>query len=191
MESCENLSRAIRFEEPEWIPMVFHINGACWNHYNHDELQSLMVEHPLLFPGYTPVEKVNPHYSPVQLKDAPYKDPWGCIWETLEDGITGSVHQHPLADWSKLEGYQPPNPEITDGLVSIDWTQEAERIAKEKEAGGLGMGHLRHGHTFLQLCDIRGYENLIFDMVDDEPNLWKLIDMLEEFNLAQKKAGFQ
>jgi hypothetical protein len=30
-----------------------------------------MVEHPLLFPGYRPVEKVVPHLSPVQRKDQP------------------------------------------------------------------------------------------------------------------------
>lgn len=45
------------------------------------------------------------------------------------------------------------------------------------------MGALRHGHTFLQLCDIRGYENILFDMVDEEPKLIKLISMLEEYNL--------
>ncbi|HHH76028.1 MAG TPA: hypothetical protein ENL03_03270, partial [Phycisphaerae bacterium] len=30
--------------------------------------------------------------------------------------------------------------------------------------------------------DIRGYENLLFDMVDEEPNLTKLIEMVENFN---------
>ena len=44
------------------------------------------------------------------------------------------------------------------------------------------MGGLRHGHTFLQLCDLRGYENLLFDMADEEPRLLDLIDRLEDFN---------
>jgi hypothetical protein len=42
----ENLRRAILFKKPDWIPVEFHINGACWNHYPHDALQELMVEHP-------------------------------------------------------------------------------------------------------------------------------------------------
>ena len=54
MNAAENLKRAVRFEKPEWIPMVFHINPSCWNHYPHDALQELMAAHPLLFPGSWP-----------------------------------------------------------------------------------------------------------------------------------------
>ena len=39
------------------------------------------------------------------------------------------------------------------------------------------------GLTFLQLSDLRGYENLMFDMADDEPLLWELIAGVEAFNL--------
>ena len=184
MTPGENLRRAIRFERPEWIPMEFHINGACWNHYPHDALQELMVAHPLLFPGYEPVERFEPEFSPVQLKDQPYTDPWGCVYQTLENGITGSVHQHPLADWAAFDTYEAPDPETTNGLVPIDWAAEANRLADAKADGGMAMAFLRHGHTFLQLMDIRGYENLMYDMVDEEPRLWKLIEMLKRFNLA-------
>jgi len=185
MTPGENLKRAIRFERPEWIPMEFHINGACWAHYPHDALQELLVTHPLLFPGYEPVDKVAPEFSPVQRKDYPYTDPWGCVWQTMEDGITGSVHQHPLGDWAAFESYSPPDPDVCNGLVSVDWDAEAQRLAAAKAEGGLGMAHLRHGHTFLQLVDIRGYENLMYDMIDNEPRLWQLIEMIEAFNLAQ------
>ena len=184
MTAGENLKRAIRFERPEYIPVEFHINPACWNHYPHDALQELMVEHPLLFPGYEPVKTVEPDFAPVQLKDHPYTDAWGCVWQTLEDGITGSVHQHPLADWAAFDNYIAPDPEVTNGLVPIDWAQEAKRLQAAKSAGNLSMAFLRHGHTFLQLVDIRGYENLMFDMIDEEPRLMQLIEMLEEFNLA-------
>ncbi len=52
MNQRENLLRAVRFETPETIPMVFHINPACWQHYPHDALQELIAAHPLLFPDY-------------------------------------------------------------------------------------------------------------------------------------------
>lgn len=42
--------------------------------------------------------------------------------------------------------------------------------------GGLSIGDLRHGHTFLQLSDMRVYMNLMYDIADDEPLLWDLID---------------
>ncbi len=184
MTPSENLRRAVRFERPDWIPMTFHINPACWNHYPHDALQELMVDHPLLFPGYQPVETVEPHFTPVQLKDHPYTDGWGCVWETMEDGVTGMVHQHPLADWSAFETYEPPDPEVSNGLVPIDWDAIARNMSERKGRGELVKAGLRHGHTFLQLIDIRGYENLVFDMADEEPRLWRLIEMIEAFNLT-------
>ena len=37
--SRDNLLRAIRFEKPDYIPMTFHINAACWNHYDQNALR--------------------------------------------------------------------------------------------------------------------------------------------------------
>ncbi|MBT7702592.1 MAG: hypothetical protein HN700_20065 [Verrucomicrobia bacterium] len=182
MTSSENIRRAIRFERPECIPMNFHINAACWNHYDQNALQDLMEGHPFLFPNFTRQEKVSPGYGITQRKDEPYTDPWGCVWETTEDGITGSVHQHPLADWAALDDYVAPDPDKTDGTHPVDWPQIRERVKRQKENGDLVSGGLPHGHTFLRLQDIRGYENLMFDMVDERPELSRLIEMVEEFN---------
>ncbi len=185
LNARENYLRAVRFERPEYIPTNFHINGACWHHYPHDALVELMAEHPMLFPDFEKTsEKVVPNYSPVQRAGKPYTDPWRCTWETTDDGITGTVTKHPLADWNDFEGFVPPDPETTNGLVPIDWDDIAERIRQDKEDGRLVARGMRHGHTFMQLCDLRGYENLMFDMVDDEPRLGRLIEMLEQFNMA-------
>ena len=64
MNQRENLLRAVRFETPESIPMVFHINPACWQHYPHDALQELVAAHPLLFPDFAPLARVTPTFSP-------------------------------------------------------------------------------------------------------------------------------
>lgn len=165
--------------------MTFHINPACWQHYPQDALQELMAGHPLLFPDFVPTAgKVVPEFSLVQRADQPYTDPWGCTWRTSEDGITGTVTGHPLADWAAFEGYRAPDPDRTDGLGPIDWAQVAREIREARAQGKLLQTGLRHGHTFLQLCDIRGYQALVFDMADDEPRLRRLIAMLEDFNLA-------
>ncbi|RPI21559.1 MAG: hypothetical protein EHM61_24450, partial [Acidobacteria bacterium] len=100
------------------------------------------------------------------------------------DGITGCVTTHPLADWAAFDAYLPPDPERTDGLVPVDWKEVAANMRAAKGCGDLGQASLRHGHTFMQLCDIRGYENLLLDMADGEPRLARLVDMLEGFNLA-------
>jgi uroporphyrinogen decarboxylase len=45
-------------------------------------------------------------------------------------------------------------------------------------------GALRHGHTFLTLIYLCGYEQVILDMADGEPRLLRLIQMVEGFNRA-------
>ena len=178
-----NYMRAAFFECPDYIPLVFNINDACWHHYPQDALLDLMEEHKLLFPNFErPKTPFVPGYHPVARKDAPFTDDFGCVWTTTDDGIVGTVTKHPLADWSSLESYVPPNPELCMGIGPIDWAKEAKHIAKAKAESGFVLALLRHGHTFLQLCDIRGYENLIMDMADDEPKLWTLIEIVENFN---------
>jgi len=182
MTSRENTLRAIRFEQPDYIPMAFHINASCWHHYDQNALQDLQESHPFLFPNFARQEKVTPHYGLNQRKAEPYTDPWGCVWLTSDNGITGSVHGHPLLDWENFASYTPPDPETTDGTYTVDWQKIEVRVRRQRENGELVGGGLPHGHTFLRLQDIRGYENLMLDMIDEEPRLSRLIDMIEEFN---------
>lgn len=182
MHSRDNILRAVRFEHPDLIPMCFHINGACWNHYPQDALQELMVEHPLLFPGYQQVDTVEPVFGGNCKAGTPYTDNWGCVWETTEDGIMGSVRQHSLADWAAFDRFTAPDPETQHGQWSVDWAEMARHYAQARAEGRLVAGSLHHGHTFLTLCDIRGYEGLIMDLVDEEPRVFRLIEMVEAFN---------
>jgi uroporphyrinogen decarboxylase len=180
-----NLIKAIRFEYPDHIPMTFHINDACWSHYPQEQLLDLMESHSFLFPDFErPALPYTPDYLPNARMGAPYTDSFGCVWTTADDGIVGVVTKHPLASWDAWADYDMPNPERTDGMEAVGWAAEEARVKDARASGAVTTGGLRHGHTFLQLCDLRGYENLIFDMAEDEPRLDELIERLEAFNLA-------
>ena len=182
----DNFTRAARFERPDYIPMRFHINSACWHHYDNDSLFDLMEEHKLLFPDFKrPDAGWKPKYPLVARRDEPYTDVMGCTWVTSDDGITGTVTGHPLADWSAFgTTWRIADPNTTDGLYKVDWAEREKRWAEIKNNGGSFRCGLRHGHTFLQLCDLRGYENLLCDMYDEEPLVDELIDQLTDFNLS-------
>ena len=183
MNKKENYLRAVRFERPDYIPMTFGMNDACYQAYPQEALFELIEQHPLLFPDFQkPALPFTPEFASVARKDAPYRDDFGCVWETTVDGITGTVTGHPLADWNNFATYQAPNPDVCMGIGPVDWKKIQDEIQNTPDE--LHMGGLRHGHTFLQLCDIRGYENLLFDMMDEEPRLWELIQLVEEFNLG-------
>jgi len=186
----ECILKAIRFEGPDYIPMTFHINDACWHSYPQDFLFDQMESHAFLFPGFVRPEGVQvPDYSRDARRDEPFLDDWGCLWETKEDGIVGIVTAHPLEDWAAFDSYRAPDPEHRTGMGPARWAEVAAGFAAATAKGELAIGSLVHGHTFLRLCDLRGYENLVYDMADAQPRLLRLVAMLEDFN-ARTVRGF-
>lgn len=178
-----NQHRAIFFEKPDYIPMRFGINDSCWHHYPQEWLIEQMLRHPLLFPNFEPPKlPFMPNYGVYARKDEPFTDDFGCLWVTADDGITGTVVKHPLADWDAYKEYVFPNPECQMGIGSIDWDDTKKCLQERRARGEFVSAGLRHGHTFLQLSDMRGYTNLLYDMMDEEPLLWDLIERLEAFN---------
>jgi uroporphyrinogen-III decarboxylase len=91
-----------------------------------------------------------------------------------------------LAEWDSFDTWKAsaPDPGICSGLGPLDWAKKKTDIEARHGRDELVMEGLRHGHTFLQLSDIRGYQNLLFDFADEEPRLWELIDIVERFNMA-------
>jgi len=178
----QNTLKAIRFERPEYIPVVFWVNPACWHHYEPEILFGLMAEHHILFPDFNPNNEQLPEIAPWERAGVPYTDAWGCVWETTDDGITGTVTRHPLADWRALESFIAPDPAETNGIAKIDWSAIKKRILKARTEGKYYVGSLEHGHTFQRLGYLRGYENLLLDMADGQAKLWRLIEMVETFN---------
>ena len=158
MNDSENTLRAARFENPERIPVSVEIASGCWDYYPQSALQELMGTHPILFPGFRKKEeKITPRYAPWRRAGQPYTDSWGCVWETAENGITGAVVKHALADWDLFKGYLPPSPEDQDGWGPIDWASLRKRISEARTTGRLARGELRHGHTFLTLTYLRSH----------------------------------
>lgn len=181
----ENYIRAARFERPDYIPVTFSINDACWRHYPQAALFSLMEGHPFLFPHFhRPAEPYQPVFAPDARENAPFTDDFGCVWATSEDGITGTVVSHPLAEWEAYGNYALPDAARSTGMGPVDWEEEKRKAAALRAEGGLVDCRLHHGHTFLRLCDLRGYEALLFDMADGEPMLDQLVERLEAFNQA-------
>lgn len=185
MKARENYIRTVTFQNPEWIPVHFVINKSCYFTYDQNFLFDEMEKHKLLFPNFQrPQGKYVPELSGVNKTGARFYDGFGCGWETTMDGITGTVVESPLQDISKADEFPFPDPEKNNGLNPIDWEKEKARIQRNKENGYLTIGGLRHGHTFLQMCDIRGYENFIFDMMDEEAYLKPFMEKLTDFNCA-------
>ncbi len=195
----ENMLRTIFFQKPDCIPMNYAINASCYFQYGLDELFDLKERHPALFPGFVRpkdnaafLEELSAGMPGVGREGVPFTDDFGCVWQTPMMGLTGTVTGHPLADLSAFEHYRFPDPEVCMGIGPVDWEAESRRIAEAKAAGHFTAGGLRHGHTFLQLTDLCGYQNFLYAMMDEDPVLEPLIRGVNDFNCAilQKYIGF-
>lgn len=184
MESRETILNCVHFNRPDYIPMTFHINTASWDHYPREFLLEQMAQHSFLFPEFDATTFQIPVHPTFARADVPFVDPWHCRWETPMDGLMGVVTRHPLETWDDFERYAPPDPEKTTHWGPIDWSSGAKAENPLGFMKALRSAEIGHGHTFLKLIDLRGYENVLFDMADDRPELVKLLDMLEVFNTA-------
>jgi len=190
MNHKENMIRAYRRQKPEWIPVASGLPYLDWEKFGYDvdELESVCLRHEILFPGFARGNLRKNHENvpglfPDMVENRRYTDYWGCVWETKHTGMVGAVVYHPLVDYSALESFKAPDSGKCNGLHIIDW-EELERhsgLAKQYD-GFFGMG-LPHGHTFLRLSDLRGYQNLILDMASEEPGLETLIGVVVDFNM--------
>ena len=187
----ENTLCAILFQTPEYIPVTYKINPSYYFANDVEAVLDFQERHPLLFPDFVRVEgetflkNLRNSLHPVMRKDQPFVDDFGCTWETSMEGMTGLVTRHPLEDLDDFASYRFPDPETRMGIGAIHWDAVRSDVAAAKARGELTVGKLRHGHTFLQLCDICGYENFLYAMMDEEPVLEQLLQGVETFNCAQ------
>ena len=196
MTERENMMRTIFFQKPDYIPVHMVLGGAYYYwwydmHGNLDDVFAVQERHPYLFKNlvrpkdtHAYIEEMRSKLPGLARKNCHYKDDFGCIWESSMDGITGTVTGHPLADLSNFASYQFPDPEVCMGIGPVNWKKERERIEAAKAAGSFVSAGLRHGHTYLQLTDLCGYENFTYYMMDEEPELEPLIKGVTDFNCA-------
>ncbi len=184
----ENYLRAVEFRYPEWIPCSVNFLPVAWKKHR-ERLEALVIRHPLIFGSY---EKGNRDFDampPVYRGGEHYTDNWGCTWYGVQDGIEGQVVEHPLEQWSSLENYQPPDPMLKTERGETNWERSKE-IAEERRKNGLlvlGDGE----RLFDRLYFLRGFANLMHDIVRDAPQLPRLIKMLEDHEMRLIDMGLE
>lgn len=194
MTDKENRIRAWRRQSPQWIPIGSGLPFLDWATFGYDEneLENICIKHEILFPGYQKGAIKRNHDMiftnfPDLVAAKPYTDGWGCNWETPFTGMVGAIKVHPFENWDNFENFKSPDIENNDGMRPIDWTALKECSEISKKYDGFFMCGLPHGHTFLRAQDLRGYTNFIMDMVDEDPNIIELLDVITNFNVELVK----
>lgn len=116
----------------------------------------------------------------VHLKDGPRskahteRDEWGCLWHYPGRGMAGQAVEFPLEDWNSLETWNHPTPE--------DARKKAmNEIEKQDNSAETIFCWLEHGFLFLRLTYLRGFNNFMIDVAEDNPMIYKLRDIVVDY----------
>jgi len=170
----ERVIKALKFDYPDrvprdlwWLPAVEMTQKK--------ELEELLEKFPIDFgiPKFKPGTGSSPR---VPLPGgAKYVDEWGSVRYVGEDGVTGEVKEPVLDNLSKIDKFSPP----WDYLNSTDLS-EVNRNCAESDKFMLSDICAR---PFERMQFVRGTENFFIDLAYGSKELFKLRDMIHEYNL--------
>ena len=179
----ENYLRTAALEGGEWIPCDVGFSPASWNAHR-EELTKIVERHPSIFPypDSPKSDSEESEYYATYRAGERFTDTWGCVWENVFGGLEGQVVGHPLADWSALATYEPPDPMVSGDLGPVDWTEYRESVIRQREKGELTSGGVSHGFLLMRLWYLRGFEQLMVDLCEGPAELSRLIRMVVDHN---------
>lgn len=172
----DNFLKALEFRGPDWIPCTVGFSPATWRCYR-EKLEEVVMAHPRIF-GAFKKGSVDFDRQPAAYAEGYYTDEWGCVWRNVQPGLEGQVVGHPLEDWQSLDDYRFPDPLAKSERGDRDWESTKKDIRRRRELGLVVWGGGER--LFDRLYFLRGFKNLMRDIVTDAPQLPRLIKMLQD-----------
>lgn len=160
MERSEIVRRAIEFDTPPRLPF--------WQHWNHK-----MPEFPDDVCNIWEMDRAEAGW----FFDTPGPDDWGCAWSTTDKKNIGQVTVCPLAEWSALDGYRPPDPRNPFYYDRLGPLIDA--------AGDRYVCLTAHSLLFSRLHKLRGFAATMEDFYLEPERVERVLDMIVDFKLGQ------
>ena len=186
MTSRERVHAAFEFRSPDAVPVEFLYTPVGF--YEHGErLNDLYEAHEGDFEPFT--RKPVPILTPEQFNEKGQyhekkRDEWGTLWEYRIFGIAGIECEYPLDDFAKLDGYRfPPLPSY------VNDEQAFSKFKAEVEAHQKNYFYRYFNFSlFERLIALRPFEDVLCDLLLDDEDMIRLLDMLTEHIEKQTAA---
>jgi len=153
----EVVQRAIQFEGPDRLPMIFDACGV-------NDTYAVLYEPP----AQSPLDR-----SPGSRQAL---DEWGCGWVKSEVQNMGRVAGHPLADWKTLDSYPFPDPHAEHRWATM-----------EHQLAGAGDRYVIIGNGFTlweRAFYLHGYEAMLADFYLGPDRVHDLLECILDFHLG-------
>ena len=174
MTSHERVKKAIQFDYPDHPPVSHAILPSALLHYCDALRRILNGVHEDFGWEYLPdlpIDKFPPYY-----KKGRNKDGFGVVWESSDDGEYGIPVEKPLSDWMKHDSFVWPDFEVTPPSFRLYSGHMVGKDSRWYSRGGW--------ITFFEtMQELRGFEDLLTDVILGESAAFTLRDELLDFNL--------
>lgn len=101
-------------------------------------------------------------------------DYWGCLWECFDNTMIGEVKDSPLKEWSDFDKLTIP---------SLDMDGAWEQIKNAKWEAGDKYILANIFSIYERVLFVRGTENTWCDVIQEQENLKKFVNLLVEMNI--------
>ena len=191
MTSRQRVTKALNFDHPDrtprdlwWLPAVEMTQK--------EELNNLLSRIPIDIDtaeyevGSSQRQKGQPtrlargiHARVMLYRKGKYVDEWGSVWHAAEDGVMGEVKEPVLDDLSKIAAFSPP----WEHLETTDLSKVNKSCAESDKFMLSGLC----ARPFERMQFVRGTEKLFIDLAYGTREIFKLRDMIHEYNLKHIK----
>lgn len=186
MNSRERMLAACHFRAPDKVPIEYYC--APVGFYEHgDRLNDLYEAHPGDFAPYVrqPIPVPGPEcFDETGRYHEIRTDAWGTAWEYRIYGIAGIEYSCPLDDWGKLADYRfPAQPAWVTDRDAFERMKAAVKQHQQQyfyRGGGFSL--------FERLIALRPFEDVLCDLLTDDPHLIDLMDRLVDYYEPQIAA---
>ena len=164
------------------IPIEFWAGPNLWAQHG-SALEALMQRYRGIFPDpeNLPIIKESHQAGAGRLPEKAYvTDNWGTVREFIFSGIDGMSKSYPLADWTALETYVPPDPLIHAERALRDWEALCKESEYSRKEGRLTRYYIGEFHE--RLYYLRGFQTYLLDLAEEPPQLARLIEMVLSYN---------
>jgi uroporphyrinogen decarboxylase len=175
MTSRERVKRAIAFGHPDRPPISHAILTAAQLRYGAALEEVLASVHEDFGWEYPP--DMHREDYPVLYRKGRHRDDFGTLWDVHDEGVCGIPVEWPFADWKAYGSYRWP--EFTAGPPSNGRLYSGHMAGKDERYYARG-GWITF---FEQMQQLRGMENLLMDLAEGAPEVYRLRDDLLAFNL--------
>lgn len=170
MDSRERVMRAVNFEGPDRVPISYAgIYQAAYEKYG-ESLKKILAKYLNDF-SHGGLSSTGVYRREISEKGAhmkKYVDEWGCTWAKLHEGLEGQCIGHPLARWELLNEYVFPEPPVFTKVLDAD---QSKYIM------------VGSGTIFERMQQLRGFQNLLVDLIQGRKEVDVLLDGILKYNL--------